>query len=53
MKAGKVVGLTLSAVAIFFLITQPVGAAAAVRGALDSLENGATAIITFFKTLFI
>jgi hypothetical protein len=52
MNARKAIGLALGAIALFFLITQPVDAAAVVRGVLDALESGATAIITFAKNLF-
>ncbi|HEY2701893.1 MAG TPA: hypothetical protein VGJ45_41010 [Pseudonocardiaceae bacterium] len=37
---------------LFFLITQPTGSAGVVTTILNWLKEGATAIVTFVKSLF-
>jgi hypothetical protein len=46
--------LTWAAVALvlFFLISSPTAASGLVTHILDLLKNGATAVVTFVKTLF-
>lgn len=48
-KAMIVVGVAL---VLFYVITQPTQAAAAVQDLLGWLEDGAEAIITFMTNLF-
>ncbi len=46
--------LTYAAVAfvVFYLFTQPTGAAAAVRGVFDGIGTGAERLSAFFTSLF-
>ena len=49
--AKKGVTLLVIAFALFYLVTQPEGAAAAVRGAFDAVAQAFSAIIRFFEAL--
>lgn len=46
-------GVTLLAIAFaaFYLFTEPVNAADAIKGALDAVANGFHALIRFFSAL--
>jgi hypothetical protein len=48
----KLIVLLVVAFLLFFLITQPTGSANVVTTILDWLKEGATAIVTFVKSLF-
>ena len=48
----KLIVLVVVAFLLFFLITQPTGSAGVVTTILDWLKEGATAIVTFVKSLF-
>jgi hypothetical protein len=52
VNTKKVVGLAVTALVLFLLITQPVESAEAVQRALAWLRQGAEAIVTFVKSLF-
>ena len=52
MNAPKAIGLVLGGVALFFVITEPTAAAAAVQGVVGALKDGAEAVITFLTGLF-
>ncbi|HEY0454700.1 hypothetical protein [Actinophytocola sp.] len=52
MDAKKAITLVAVALVLFYVITQPTQAAAAVQGILGWLRNGAEAIITFMRNLF-
>ena len=52
MNAKKLITLLVVAFVLFFLISQPQESATAVHNVLIWLRNGATAIVTFVKTLF-
>jgi hypothetical protein len=45
--------ITILAVAFvaFYLLTEPESSAGAVKGALDGLQDGAEALVTFFSNL--
>ena len=48
----KLIVLVVVAFLLFFLITQPTGSANVVETILSWLKEGATAIVTFVKSLF-
>ncbi|HEV3356981.1 MAG TPA: hypothetical protein VG247_09315 [Pseudonocardiaceae bacterium] len=48
----KLVVLVVVAFLLFFLITQPAGSANVVTTILTWLKEGATAIVTFVRSLF-
>jgi hypothetical protein len=52
MDAKKAMMLVGVALVLFYVITQPTQAAAAVQGLLGWLKDGAEAIITFMRNLF-
>ncbi|WP_169807412.1 hypothetical protein [Herbidospora cretacea] len=52
MNTKKVLTYVAIAFVIFYLFTQPQGAAGAVRGAFDAIGNGADALAQFFTELF-
>jgi hypothetical protein len=52
VDAKKAITLVAVALVLFYVITQPTQAAAAVQGILGWLRNGAEAIITFMRNLF-
>ena len=49
--AKKGVTFLVIAFALFYLVTQPEGAANAVRGAFDAVGQAFSAIIAFFNAL--
>jgi hypothetical protein len=53
MNAKKAMMLVGVALILFYVITQPTQAAQAVQGILGWLKDGAEAIITFMKNLFV
>ncbi len=53
MNAKKAAMLVVVALLLFYVITQPSQAAGAVQGLLGWLRDGAEAIITFLKNLFV
>ncbi|HEX3780165.1 MAG TPA: hypothetical protein VHX38_10890 [Pseudonocardiaceae bacterium] len=48
----KLIVLLVVAFLLFFLITQPQGSANVVDSILNWLKDGATAIVTFVRSLF-
>lgn len=52
MNVKKIVGLLAIAFLLFFVITQPAGAAGVVQSILGTLRDAAEAIASFFRTLF-
>lgn len=48
----KLIVLVVVAFLLFFLITQPTGSAGVVTNILTWLKDGATAIVTFVRSLF-
>jgi hypothetical protein len=52
MNAKKLLTYAAIAFVAFYLFTQPAGAAAAVRGVLDSIGTGAERLSAFFTSLF-
>jgi len=48
-KAAILAGVALL---VFFLVTQPVQVAGIVNGILDTLKDGAEALITFVRSVF-
>jgi len=52
MNTKKIVVLAVSAVVLFYIITDPTGAAGAVQSILGWLKDGASAVITFIKGIF-
>jgi len=52
VDAKKAMILAGVALVLFYVITQPTAAAAAVQGLLGWLKDGAEAIITFMRNLF-
>ena len=48
----KIATLVVAAIVLFYVITQPTQAGAAVQGILGWLRSGAEAIITFMKSIF-
>ena len=52
MNLKKLVVLVVVAFLLFFLITQPAGSANVVDTILTWLKDGATAIVTFVRSLF-
>jgi hypothetical protein len=52
VNAKKAAILVVVALVLFYVITQPAGAADAVQGILGWLQDGAEAIITFMRNLF-
>lgn len=52
MKAKKALVLSGAALVVFYVVTQPVAAAAALNGILGWLKDGGEAIITFVRSLF-
>lgn len=53
MDTKKIVTIALVALLLFFLITQPTQSAQTVQNVLGWLQDGAEAIITFVKSLFL
>jgi len=49
--ARKAVVFLVIAFAVYYLVTQPQGAADAVRGAVDAVLEAITAIFRFFSAL--
>lgn len=47
----KILLLLVVTFAVFYLVTRPVDAASAVRGAFDALGKVFSSIITFFKSI--
>jgi hypothetical protein len=47
----KIIVLLVVTFAVFYLVTRPEAAAAAVRNAFGALANAFSSIITFFTTL--
>jgi hypothetical protein len=52
MKAKQLVTYAAIAFVVFYLFTQPEGAANAVRGVMDGIGTGATSLAQFFNSLF-
>lgn len=52
MDVKKVLILTGAALLVFFLVTQPVASAGIVNSIIQTLREGAEAIITFVRTVF-
>jgi len=52
VNVKKIVGLLAIALLLFFVITQPSGAAGVVQTILGTLRDAAEAIIAFFQSLF-
>jgi hypothetical protein len=52
MKVKKVLLWSGAALAIFFLVTQPEGAASLVNQTLSTLQMAAEALITFVRSVF-
>lgn len=52
MDVKKLLTYALIAFVIFYLFTQPAGAAAAVRGVMDGIGEGADSLAQFFNSLF-
>lgn len=48
----KAIGVIVAGIALFYVITDPSGAADAVQAILGGLKDGAVAVITFFKGIF-
>jgi hypothetical protein len=48
----KIATLVVAAIVLFYVITQPTQAGAAVQDILSWLRDGAEAIITFMKSIF-
>ncbi|WP_169807504.1 hypothetical protein [Herbidospora mongoliensis] len=53
MDVKKLVTYAAIAFVIFYLFTQPQGAASAVRGIFEAIGNGAEALAQFFNSLFV
>ncbi|GII53991.1 hypothetical protein Pth03_23800 [Planotetraspora thailandica] len=51
MNVKKVATYVAVAFVIFYLLTQPTAAAAAVRGMFDGITTGAERLATFFTSL--
>ena len=47
----KVVLLLVVLFAVFFLVSRPVDAAAAVRGAFDAVSKGFSSVLIFFQSI--
>lgn len=52
MDFKKVLILTGAALVVFFVITQPAQAGGIVNSIIQTLREGAEAVITFIRTLF-
>lgn len=52
MNAKKAAILAGVALLVFFLVTQPVQSAGLVTSILDTLKDGADALITFVRSVF-
>ncbi|GAA0413247.1 hypothetical protein Acor_11190 [Acrocarpospora corrugata] len=52
MKVKQLVTYAIVAFVVFYLFTQPTGAANAVRGVMDGIGTGAGALAQFFNSLF-
>ncbi|GLX92786.1 MULTISPECIES: hypothetical protein [Herbidospora] len=52
MNAKKLLTYAAIAFVIFYLFTQPQGAAGAVRGVFDAVGDGANSLALFFNSLF-
>jgi hypothetical protein len=52
MDVKKVATIVIAAIVLFYVITQPNAAGAAVQDILRWLRDGAEAIITFMKSIF-
>ena len=52
MNVKKIVGILAIALVIFFVISNPPGAAGFLGGIVDFLRTSATAIISFFTSVF-
>jgi hypothetical protein len=52
VKVKKVLILTGAALLVFFLVTQPEGAASIVNSILQTLQEAAEALITFVRSVF-
>ncbi|WP_214104419.1 hypothetical protein [Acrocarpospora catenulata] len=52
MNVKKLLTYAIIAFVIFYLFTQPTGAASAVRGVLDGIGAGAESLSRFFTSLF-
>ena len=48
----RVLGFIALAFVIFYILTQPVNSANAVRGAGSMLQNAASALATFLQSIF-
>ncbi|GAB1817484.1 hypothetical protein [Herbidospora sp. RD11066] len=52
MDVKKLLTYVAIAFVIFYLFTQPQGAAGAVRGVFEAIGNGAEALAQFFNSVF-
>ncbi|TDV37614.1 hypothetical protein [Actinophytocola oryzae] len=52
MKVKKVLILSGAALLVFFLVSQPEGAASIVNSILQTLQEAAEALITFVRSVF-
>ncbi|GAA0973003.1 hypothetical protein GCM10009555_027140 [Acrocarpospora macrocephala] len=52
MKVKQLVTYAAIAFVVFYLFTQPEGAANAVRGVMDGIGTGANSLAQFFNSLF-
>jgi hypothetical protein len=52
VKVKKVLILSGAALLVFFLVTQPEGAASIVNSILNTLQDAAEALITFVRSVF-
>jgi hypothetical protein len=52
VNTKKILVLTGVALVVFFLVTNPTGAAGIVNGILNTLRDAAEAVLTFVRTVF-
>lgn len=52
MDVKKVLTIAGAALVVFYLVTQPEGAANLVRSILSTLQDAAEAVITFVRSVF-
>jgi hypothetical protein len=52
VNVKKILGLVVIALVVFFIITQPTGAAGSIQNIGNILYNAAQSVTTFFTSLF-